>query len=713
MSSESDISNSSTPNKQRITTKSQKASLIRIVKAQITLLTSNLNNDNFAKKSTDINNLIETHGEEIREHLIRYILSDVYKQCLIQNTHSPHVRLLRQHTNFSKTAESATNLRAMTSFGLALEQFCKSDISTQMDLSDLFDKLEFDSLDRVIFSTALFSKAKLRIVEQAKRIYTSHIQNAISILTTAIEKLPENALQYFLNAIAHALSDDSHQFNFEQLRIITALASQRCTNKSVIEQVQSLIALKANPEKLANDQQFKQSIIEMYTSNPSSVTRILDLVKELNVSKYPYDINHAGKLKSNIFDQAFPSILESLPLFLALDLACLADSQKHLHLESWLRERLSNQQQPQRDVCAGQCLEFLNQKIFTELQRQAGTSDTLSVPLSSEAMIVLLKVLAESHLSPQFIDAIKEIHNRCLQTFPKMIDMKAQATSAAIGAEVSFKPEIEEEANMYYERIYNGEMSIDAMIDLLKRLSISKDAKEQDIYACMIHNLFDEYAFFPKYPEKELSITSTLFGLLIQHQIIAYVPLGIALRYVLDALRNPVGSKMFNFGIRALEQFQSRLTEWPQYCTHLLQIPHFVHSQPKLATFIQQIMARQHLNSSDDISDQNENNKNHLVNTKSPIPFTCIHVPSVPKQMDEVAYSEPSSSIKDKVLFTINNLALNNLEAKIADLKEVLQPAYFKWFSNYLVVKRASSELNNHELYVLMLDLFDSKLLHS
>ena len=57
MSSESDISNSSTPNKQRITTKSQKASLIRIVKAQITLLTSNLNNDNFAKKSTDINNV--------------------------------------------------------------------------------------------------------------------------------------------------------------------------------------------------------------------------------------------------------------------------------------------------------------------------------------------------------------------------------------------------------------------------------------------------------------------------------------------------------------------------------------------------------------------------------------------------------------------------------------------------------------------------------
>jgi hypothetical protein len=28
----------------------------------------------------------------------------------------------------------------------------------------------------------------------------------------------------------------------------------------------------------------------------------------------------------------------------------------------------------------------------------------------------------------------------------------------------------------------------------------------------MVHNLFDEYRFFPKYPEKELRITAVLFG---------------------------------------------------------------------------------------------------------------------------------------------------------------------------------------------------------
>jgi CCR4-NOT transcription complex subunit 1 len=80
----------------------------------------------------------------------------------------------------------------------------------------------------------------------------------------------------------------------------------------------------------------------------------------------------------------------------------------------------------------------------------------------------------------------------------------------------------------------------------------------------MIHNLFDEYRFFQKYPDKELRITGILFGALIQHQLVAYISLGIALRYVLEALKKPQNTKMFRFGLFALQQFKSRLVEWPQ-----------------------------------------------------------------------------------------------------------------------------------------------------
>ena len=86
------------------------------------------------------------------------------------------------------------------------------------------------------------------------------------------------------------------------------------------------------------------------------------------------------------------------------------------------------------------------------------------------------------------------------------------------------------------------------------------------------------YRFFHKYPEKELRITGILFGTLIQHQLVSSITLGIALRYVLEALRKPPGGgangKMFRFGMFALEQFKARLYEWPQYCSHIVQIDH-------------------------------------------------------------------------------------------------------------------------------------------
>ena len=117
---------------------------------------------------------------------------------------------------------------------------------------------------------------------------------------------------------------------------------------------------------------------------------------------------------------------------------------------------------------------------------------------------------------------------------------------------------------------------------MLKRFRHSSQSREKEIFACMIHNLFDEYRFFDKYPTRELGITGVLFGALIQHQLVSNVTLGVALRYVLEALQKAPNEKLFHFGKVALEQFKGRLMEWPQYCAHLLQIPHFRSAFPEL-----------------------------------------------------------------------------------------------------------------------------------
>ncbi|KAG1362167.1 putative CCR4-NOT transcription complex subunit 1 [Cocos nucifera] len=138
----------------------------------------------------------------------------------------------------------------------------------------------------------------------------------------------------------------------------------------------------------------------------------------------------------------------------------------------------------------------------------------------------------------------------------------------------------------------SGQLSIDAMVQMLGCFKESSDKREQMIFDCMIANLFEEYKFFPKYPDRELKIAAVLFGSLIKHQLVTHLALGIALRGVLDALRKSVDSKMFMFGIKALEQFMDRLVELPQYCNHILQISNLRGTHAELVSAIEWALAR-------------------------------------------------------------------------------------------------------------------------
>ena len=40
------------------------------------------------------------------------------------------------------------------------------------------------------------------------------------------------------------------------------------------------------------------------------------------------------------------------------------------------------------------------------------------------------------------------------------------------------------------------------VVVMLKKFKSSANQREQEVFACMIHNLFDEYRFFPRYPDK-------------------------------------------------------------------------------------------------------------------------------------------------------------------------------------------------------------------
>lgn len=110
--------------------------------------------------------MIDTNGEDIREHLFRHLLSNIYKQDSSQQLDSPQFRLLKENAVF--TTPTKDKLEATVSFSVALEQFCKSEHTSRLDLDDLFNRLEADAIDKIIFTLPLFSGVKPDIAENGR-----------------------------------------------------------------------------------------------------------------------------------------------------------------------------------------------------------------------------------------------------------------------------------------------------------------------------------------------------------------------------------------------------------------------------------------------------------------------------------------------------------------------------------------------------------------
>ncbi|CAG5118083.1 unnamed protein product, partial [Candidula unifasciata] len=334
----------------------------------------------------------------------------------------------------------------------------------------------------------------------------------------------------------------------------------------------------------------------------------------------------------------------------------------------------------------------------------------------------------------------------------------------------TFSKEVEDRANTYFQQIYNQPpaptMSIDEVLAMLKSFKDSHDKTNRDVFACMLRNLFEEYRFFPQYPDRELQITAQLFGGIIEQNIVTYWTLGIALRYILEALRKQPNSNMYLFGVASLERFKTKLKEYPQYCQHLAQIPHFMQLPPHLIEYVEYGARSQEpphpqmphgmLSELSGRPMTPVGNFPGLVRTSlpgldgqnappppPPPPQTSSAAPAVPQStavpstaasslvpptsrgatfakpsiatatnIDTLLAGQgnndvlfPPDSIQDKVFFIFNNLSLANMNQKAEELKEVTGNEYISWVAQYLVMKRASIEPNFHTLYSNFVDV--------
>ncbi|KAJ1938646.1 CCR4-NOT core subunit cdc39, partial [Linderina macrospora] len=98
----------------------------------------------------------------------------------------------------------------------------------------------------------------------------------------------------------------------------------------------------------------------------------------------------------------------------------------------------------------------------------------------------------------------------------------------------------------------------------------------------------------------------------------------------------------------------------------------------------------------------------------SATPGTQLFRSVQPSAMPDIGepFVEPREDAKDKIQFAVNNLSQSNLEEKTKEVAKVLQPKHYAWFSQDIIVKRASQEPNYHSLYQQFVDALESPLLN-
>ena len=112
---------------------------------------------------------------------------------------------------------------------------------------------------------------------------------------------------------------------------------------------------------------FISGLVLMYSEDPTSISRILDIAQEL---------------------KALALILESRSFAFAIELAAIACRREYLNLEKWLREGIREH----GDIFFRASLDFLNEKI----NNQSRSDGPASVPLPLDISRIFLRTLHET-----------------------------------------------------------------------------------------------------------------------------------------------------------------------------------------------------------------------------------------------------------------------------------------------------------------------------
>ncbi|KAJ5095511.1 hypothetical protein NUU61_004867 [Penicillium alfredii] len=386
---------------------------------------------------------------------------------------------------------------------------------------------------------------------------------------------------------------------------------------------------------------------------------------------------------------------------LALDLACYSQRMGTFDLEQWVRN--ASQKGP---LDMGALLsKFLRIKADDELHVQRKEQSVPQmVSLSVKTVYTLLSVLEEYVGDRENLTPVQRI---CIQTYPRLINYGEGFDDVidANGQNGNTLPEtIDKQMQDLFGKMYHEELSLREMLELMRNYKSSRDSTEQDLFACMVHGLIDEYHCYHEYPLEALTKTAVMFGGIINFRLVDGITLKVGLGMILEAVReHEVHDPMYKFGVEAIEQLINRLPEWAGFCHLLLQIPSL--QGTPIFQKAEEVLGEE----GNQLGDAEAGRFEELAAstlTNGNVDDSSIADGSS-RKFRSVQVDPPS----DKILFVLNNVSEQNIDEKLRDLRDVLRDQHHQWFASYLVEERAKLQPNFQQLYLDLLDRIGDKIL--
>ncbi|KAI9929149.1 hypothetical protein MW887_001553 [Aspergillus wentii] len=393
---------------------------------------------------------------------------------------------------------------------------------------------------------------------------------------------------------------------------------------------------------------------------------------------------------------------------LAMDLACYAHRKGPFDLEQWVRNAAQKGPMDMGSLLS----KFLRIKAEDELHVQRKEQPLPQmVSLSVKTVYTLLSVLEEYVGDRENLTPVQRI---CIQTYPRLINYGEGFDDLidANGESGNSLPEaVDKQMQELFGKMYHEELSLREMLELMRRYKSSREPQEQDLFACMVHGLIDEYHCYHEYPLEALTKTAVMFGGIINFRLVDGITLKVGLGMILEAVReHHFEDPMYKFGVEAIEQLINRLPEWAGFCHLLLQISSLQGTPiyQKAEEVLREQGAQGETADITGISLTNGNVDDSTALDGSPRKFRSIHVDS---PLRPAIYHDPDEEIQDKILFVLNNVSEQNIDEKLQDLTDVLRDQHHQWFASYLVEERAKLQPNFQQLYLDLLERLNDNIL--